>query len=190
LKTTHRPAPRGPLARCLPVLATAAFLMIPAAAAQAHDALESTDPANGSAVSAVPAKIGLTFDHTPIAVGSAVRVEDATGTDQADGTVTIVDNHVTQAVKTDAPGGKYMVIWRVVSSDGHPIEGTFTFTAGAANPTGPATPSTSPAAAATGAGLQTELITAGAVAAVLMSALIVAGIFIKRRLRSPEPGQQ
>jgi methionine-rich copper-binding protein CopC len=158
--------------------------MVPAAAAQAHDVLETTDPANGSSVRTVPAKIGLTFDHTPIAIGSIVRVEDSTGADQADGPVAIVDNHVTQAVKTGAPNGKYTVVWRVVSSDGHPIEGTFTFIAGAANPTAAATPSAPPAAS--GTGLQTELITAAAIAAVLVIGLVVAGIFIKRRLRNPE----
>jgi methionine-rich copper-binding protein CopC len=159
--------------------------MVPAAAAQAHDVLETTDPASGSTVRTVPAKIGLTFDHTPIAIGSVVRVEDTTGTDQADGPVVIVDNHVTQAVKADAPEGKYTVIWRVVSSDGHPIEGTFTFTADAANSTaGTATPAPAPAPAP--AGIQTELITAGAVAAVLIIALVVTGIFIKRRLHAPE----
>jgi copper resistance protein C len=191
MKITHRHGPGNRLARCLLTLAAAALLMIPAAAAQAHDVLEATDPANGSTVRTVPAKIGLTFDHTPIAIGTIVRVQDATGTDQADGPVAIVDNHVTQAVKTDAPNGKYTVIWRVVSSDGHPIEGTFTFTAGAANPTATATPSTPPAAAGTGAGvdLQTELITAGAVGVVLVIALVVAGVFIKRRLRGPESGR-
>jgi len=186
MKTTHRRGPGSWLARCLLILATAASLMIPAAAAQAHDVLEATDPANGSTVRTVPAKIGLTFDHTPIAIGSVVRVEDATGTNQADGPVTIVDNHVTQAVKTDAPEGKYTVIWRVVSSDGHPIEGTFTFTADAASTPDMATPAPAPAAPDAGTGLQTELITAAAVAAVLIIALVLAGIFIKRRLRSPE----
>jgi methionine-rich copper-binding protein CopC len=184
MKTTHHLSPGGRLARCLLTLATAALLMLPAAAAQAHDVLEATDPANGSTIRTVPAEIGLTFDHTPIAIGSVVRVEDATGTDQADGSVAIVDNHVTQAVKTDAPEGKYTVIWRVVSSDGHPIEGTFTFTADAASTTGTATPAQAPAPA--GTGLQTELITAGAVAAVLVIGFVVAGTLIKRRLRSPE----
>ena len=37
-----------------------------------------------------------------------------------------------------------------------------------------------------GTGLQTELITARAVGIVLLGALVVAGIFIKRRLRNPE----
>ena len=186
MKTTHHVSPGGRFARCLLILATAAFLMIPAAAAQAHDVLEATDPANGSTVRTVPAKIGLTFDHTPIAIGSVVRVEDAAGTDQSDGPVTIVDNHVTQAVKTDAPEGKYTVIWRVVSSDGHPIEGTFTFTADAASTPDMATQAPAPAAPDAGTGLQTELITAAAATAILVVGFVVAGIFIKRRLRSPE----
>ncbi|WP_445155351.1 copper resistance CopC family protein [Arthrobacter sp. Hor0625] len=186
MNTAHRIRPGGRLARCLATLATAALLMVPAAAAQAHDALETTDPANDSTVRTVPAKIGLTFDHTPVALGSVVRVEDSTGTDQADGPVTIVDNHVTQAVKTDSPEGKYTVIWRVVSSDGHPIEGTFKFTAGASNTTAAPASSSSPTTAGTGSGFETELITVGAVAAVLVIGLIVVGFFIKRRLRSPE----
>lgn len=190
MKTTHRHGPGSRLARCLLTLATAAFLMIPAAAAQAHDVLETTDPASGSSVRTVPAKIGLTFDHTPIAIGSIVRVQDATGTDQADGPVAIVDNQVTQAVKTGAPEGKYTVVWRVVSSDGHPIEGTFTFTAGAANPTVTTAPPASPAAAGTTTGLPTELITAAGAALVLVIVFVVMAIFVKRRLRSPESDRE
>lgn len=82
---TQRPDRRGWLARLLLPLATAAFLMTSSTAAQAHDVLVSSDPANGSTVSSVPTKVGLTFDHTPIAINSIVRVEDATGTDQANG---------------------------------------------------------------------------------------------------------
>ena len=186
MRRTHRRDLRGPLVRCLMTLATAALLMVPAAAAQAHDVLEATDPANGATVRTLPSKIGLTFDHTPIALGSVVRVEDSTGTDQADGPVTIVDNHVTQAVKTSAPEGRYTVVWRVVSSDGHPIEGTFTFTAGTANPNAVSSPPVPQAAAGTDTGLQIELVTAGAVAAVLIVGLVVAGIFIKRRLGRPD----
>ncbi|WP_427136109.1 copper resistance CopC family protein [Pseudarthrobacter sp. S9] len=174
--------------RFLLTVATAAFLMVPAAAAQAHDALETTDPANGSVVGTVPATIGLTFNHTPIAIGSVVRVQDATGTDQADGPVAILDNHVSQAVKTGAPEGKYTVLWRVVSSDGHPIDGTFTFTAGAANTAAAATPSASPspAPADTSGAVPAGLITAGTVALVLVIAFAALSTIIKRRLRGPE----
>ena len=40
-----------------------------------------------------------------------------------------MDNVVSQPVRPETPGVEYTVIWRVVSSDGHPIEGTFGFTA-------------------------------------------------------------
>lgn len=186
MKTKHRHGPGGLLTRFLLALAAAAFLMVPAAAAQAHDVLEATDPANGSTVATVPAKIGLTFDHTPIAINSIVRVEDATGTDQADGPVSIVDNHVSQAVKPDAPEGTYTVVWRVVSSDGHPIEGKFTFTAGAATATASASPTPSSSTAVAGTGFQTELVTAAVLAVVLVLAFIAMAIFVKRRLRGQE----
>ncbi|MDP9887387.1 copper resistance CopC family protein [Pseudarthrobacter enclensis] len=182
MKKTHSHSPAAWLARVLLPLATAAFLLFSSAPAQAHDSLESSNPANGSTVSTMPAKIELTFDHTPIAINSIVRVEDATGTDQADGPVSIVDNQVSQAVKPGAPQGKYTVVWRVVSSDGHPIEGTFTFTAGGPN----SAPSAAPTAAAADAGLPGQLVVAGVVGAVLLIGLVVAGFMIRRRLRNPE----
>ena len=181
-------------ARFLLAIVAAAFVLIPAAAAQAHDVLVGTDPADGSVVAAVPATVGLTFDHTPIAIGSVVRVQDATGTDYADGPVAIVDNHVTQALKSDAPAGKYTVVWRVVSADGHPIEGTFAFTAGGANTAAGTPPSSASAVgsavaapgAAASAGLPTELVTAGAVAVVLVLAFVALARNIRRKLKTPE----
>lgn len=110
MRTHRRCRPIYRLARFLLAVAAAAFLMVPAAAAHAHGILETTDPANGSAVAALPARIGLRFDHSPIAIGSPIRVEDNTGTNQANGPAAIVDNHVTQAIKTGAPQGKYTVI--------------------------------------------------------------------------------
>lgn len=170
--------------RMLLPLATAAALLLFSAPAQAHDALESSNPADGSTVSAMPAKVELTFDHTPIAINSIVRLEDTTGADQADGPVQIVDNQVSQAVKPGAPQGKYTVVWRVVSSDGHPIEGTFTFTAGGPNSAPPATPAAAPASATPGA--PSPLLVAGAAGAVVVIGLVVAGLLIRRRLRNPE----
>ncbi|KHL04406.1 copper resistance CopC family protein [Sinomonas humi] len=120
------------VARAVAVLGVAAGLALPAAAAQAHDVLEATNPANGSTVAAVPDAVVLTYDHTPIAIGTEIQVKDAAGTNEADGAASVVDNNVTQAIKPGAPAGKYTVVWRVVSSDSHPIEGTFTFTAKAA----------------------------------------------------------
>jgi len=171
------------LRRFLLILALAAFPLALAAPAQAHDVLESSDPANGSSVPAVPSQIGLTFDHTPMGIGSVVQVQDANGTDQADGAVTIVDNHVTQAVKAGAPAGTYTVTWRVASSDGHPIEGTFTFTAGAGS-SGAAAPAAG--AAAGPAGPQSGVVIAGGAAAVLVIGLAIGAALVRRRLKNPD----
>lgn len=137
------------LGRLLAVVLLGAAMLAPAAAAQAHDSLESTNPANGATLEAVPASVVLTFDHTPIGVGTEIQVKDATGINQSDGPANIVDNNVTQPIKPGAPAGAYTVVWRVVSSDSHPIEGTFTFTARAAGGGSAAATTQQPAATAT-----------------------------------------
>ncbi|MDQ4491754.1 copper resistance protein CopC [Sinomonas sp. ASV486] len=113
-------------------LLAAAMLLPAAAAAQAHDVIESTNPADGSTVQMVPDSVVLTFDHTPIAIGTEIQVKDPSGTNVSNGPANIVDTNVTQPIKPGAPAGVYTVVWRVVSADSHPIEGTFTFTAKAA----------------------------------------------------------
>ncbi|RAN74325.1 copper resistance protein CopC, partial [Bacillus sp. SRB_336] len=121
--------------------------MIPAAAAQAHDVLEATTPSDGSTIGTVLEQITMMFNNTPTAIGSEILIKDGTGTNWANGPVDIVDQVVTQGIKPGAPAGKYTVQWRIVSSDSHPIEGTFTFTA---NGTG--TKVTEPAQTPTAAG--------------------------------------
>lgn len=168
--------------------ATATFLMLPITAAQAHDTLQSTDPANGSVLGAVPAQIGLTFDHAPLAIGSVIRVEDVTGTDWADGPVVITNNRVTEAVKPGSPEGKYTVTWRVASADGHAVEGTFTFTAGTANTTTGAPPSAAQASTTNeiNGTLPTGLMVAGGGALLLILAFVGLAVTVKRRLNTPE----
>ena len=108
---------------------TFAALLFAAGPACAHDAAESSSPADGATVAAPHEEVSITFNNTPLGLGSQVRVNDAAGADWADGKVEIVDNVATQKLREGAPAGKYTVLWRVVSSDSHPIEGTFTFTA-------------------------------------------------------------
>jgi methionine-rich copper-binding protein CopC len=113
------------------VLGAVAFaaMLFTAGPASAHDAAESSSPAAGATVATPPAKVSITFNNNPLGLGSQVKVSDSSGTDWADGKVEIVDNVASQKVRDGAPAGKYTVVWRVVSSDSHPIEGTFTFTA-------------------------------------------------------------
>lgn len=107
----------------------AAALLGAVAPASAHDAAESTSPASGATVAAPPEQVSVTFNKNPLALGSQILVNDAAGTNWSDGAVEIVDNVASQKLKAGAPAGAYTVVWRVVSSDSHPIEGSFTFTA-------------------------------------------------------------
>lgn len=122
------------LAAVVAALAFAAALLFSAAPASAHDVAESTAPANGASVAEVPASVSITFNNRPLAIGSGVTVT-AGGENWADGAVEIIDNQAVQKLRQGAPAGEYTVVWRVVSSDSHPIEGTFTFTATAGSTT-------------------------------------------------------
>ncbi|GAA1367219.1 copper resistance protein CopC [Arthrobacter rhombi] len=117
-------------------------LLVPIGAASAHDTLVSTDPASGSTVQKMPQKIGLTYDNIPIALGSEIRIIDAEGTNWAQGQAKVTNRVVNQGVQPGTPAGTYTVQWRVVSSDGHPIQGNFTFTTRTGAAPGAATPST------------------------------------------------
>ena len=112
----------------------AATLLGAVVPASAHDAAESTSPATGATLAAPPEQVSVTFNKNPLALGSQMLVNDAAGTNWSDGGVEIVDNVASQKLKAGAPAGAYTVLWRVVSSDSHPIEGSFTFTATAGAP--------------------------------------------------------
>lgn len=137
-----------PIRQSLSALLGAAVMVIAlfgsAGPAAAHDAAETTSPAGGAALAAAPEQVSVTFTNKPLAIGSQFLVSDAAGTNWADGGVQILDNVASQKLRSGAPAGSYTVAWRVASSDGHPIEGRFSFTVaagpGATTPPGAAVP--------------------------------------------------
>lgn len=129
----------------LAALLAAAWLVAGVAApAQAHNVLRSSDPENGSTVPA-PQQVSLTFDQPVQALGTVVEVEGPEGPLELD-PVVVDGQTVVQALPERLATGDYTVLWRATSSDGHPIDGTLTFTATAATqapaPTSP--PATAP----------------------------------------------
>lgn len=101
-----------------------------AAPAMAHDELTGTellaDSADGSLDS-----IRLSFSNSIIETGIEMVVTGPDGADVVDGAPTIAGPDVTQPLINDLPAGTYDAAWRVVSSDGHPIEGAFVFSVAA-----------------------------------------------------------
>jgi len=100
-----------------------------APAAQAHDELVSTDPADGATVPSAPSKVTLTFEEPAVSMGTEIEVTAPDGTVVSSGEPQLVDTTVSQAVAGELPAGKYGVTWRVTSQDGHAVSGTFAFTA-------------------------------------------------------------
>jgi methionine-rich copper-binding protein CopC len=91
------------------------------APAWAHDELIGADPATGARVDALPAEITMTFSGVLMDEPGAtdVVVTDAAGTDLTSGDPVIDGTRLTQQLSGSA-AGEVTVIWRVVSSDGHP----------------------------------------------------------------------
>lgn len=130
------------------VLAAGTVLALTAAPASAHTTLTSASPAKDATVAA-PSEIALTYAD-PVRLPRVV-VMDASKKQYQSGSARAVDNKVTQAVDGALPNGKYTVGWRVVASDGHPVEGAYTFTvAGSSAVARPAAPAPSPASATSG----------------------------------------
>jgi copper resistance protein C len=140
IRPTSRPTSARALACGIAVLLALAGVAVSAPAAYAHDVLRSSDPADGSTVPVAPQQVTLTFDAPALALGTQVVVLTPDGRDAAAGEPVLAGSTVTQAVDGALPAGEYTVEWRVTSSDGHTIDGTFGFTAIESSGETPATP--------------------------------------------------
>ncbi len=133
----------------LALLAALVGAALLAAPAQAHDRLVGSNPSADQAVDVAPDQLVLSFSNEPLDLGHTVVVRDAAGADLVVGEPVVAGRDVDVALPP-LPAGAYTVVWRVVSQDGHPIEGTygFTVTTGVA-PTTAATSEPAPSASAT-----------------------------------------
>ena len=102
-----------------------AALLALGAPAQAHDTLLESDPADGATLETSPEAITLTFSADILDVSPLVRITDENGEQLAEITPSVDGPVATATLEEPLPAGTSTVQWRVVSSDGHPIEGTF-----------------------------------------------------------------
>jgi copper transport protein len=112
-------------------VAAAAALALPAAA-WAHAALLRTVPSASGTVNRPPGQVALTFSEPVEPRFAVVSVTDAAGHQETAGpprrspadadTITVPVRRIGQ--------GWYLVYWRVISVDGHPVRGAFTFAVG------------------------------------------------------------
>jgi copper transport protein len=97
--------------------------------AGAHASLQGSSPAANERLEAAPSQVELRFDEAVSVADSGIRVFDATAKRVDTGSVTIAGSRASIALAA-LDGGAYVVVWKAVSSDGHPIAGSFTFQVG------------------------------------------------------------
>lgn len=129
--TVHlsRPTPRstGLLAALLlvtPLLAAASFYG--ASPAFAHAGLVASSPASRAELTTMPPQVRLTFTED-MNRPSYVTVASPDETVVAEGEATIDGRDVVQTVEDPGQAGTYRVDYRVISADGHPVEGALEF---------------------------------------------------------------
>lgn len=98
-------------------------------AASAHEELVGSTPAAGSSVQAGLIELDLEFSSELLDLGSGAElvVIDQEQNFVPASCMSVSGSHGYSTIDVDQPG-EYQVSWRVVSGDGHPIEGSFSFT--------------------------------------------------------------
>jgi methionine-rich copper-binding protein CopC len=106
--------------------------------AVSHTSFVSSNPAAGSVVMQWPDQISIEFDEDLISIGEEkanfIVVNNSVGDQVSNNDENIDSNIVTVSLSPNQVEGPVLVFYRVVSADGHPVEGEFTFTYGQDQP--------------------------------------------------------
>lgn len=190
----------GVLRRFVALVSIAVAGMVMAPGAFAHDQMVGSDPATGATVKASPTALVLMYSAELKNIGTTVVLTDSDGK-KYDAAATVSGQNLTVGVRDTLSDGEYTLEWRVVSSDGHPIEGTsangqaltFTVKGSSAAATSSATASAT-ASASTGSTSSTSASSASAAetseAATSASTSAVAPTVATDSMSTPNPVQE
>src|SRR3954451_1081696 len=98
-----------------------------ASPASAHATLQATTPADRAHLDAVPAVVTLQFSENIGADVGSVKVFDGAGKQVDNGNLETRNNVITLGLQSGLGDNAYIVTYRVVSADSHPVRGAFTF---------------------------------------------------------------
>jgi copper transport protein len=132
--TVDRPRARSVVAACAGLLFGLLWVLLgPASPASAHAALVASDPASGTVVPDAPNKVTLTFSESVQLVSGKVQVLAPDGSRADQGPPQQDGATVTIPLRTGGGRGTYLVSYRVVSADSHPVGGSISYSVGAAS---------------------------------------------------------
>ncbi|MGY1794576.1 copper resistance protein CopC [Geodermatophilus sp. SYSU D00525] len=127
------PARRSPRPALLLLVLLAGWLglgVATAGPAAAHAELVSTDPGEGARLDAVPGQVTLRFTEGVSLGAGYARVLGDDGERVDTGAASVQDDTVTIPLRGDLPDASYVVTYRVVSADSHPVSGAYAFVVG------------------------------------------------------------
>jgi copper resistance protein C len=102
------------------------LFVFPVAPVFAHTGLHESMPEQGETVTESISEVVLTFE-SKIENGSTFELRNSTGEIISPENVSI-ENSVLKGSIKPLTSGDYKVIWKVIGSDGHPIDGEYSFT--------------------------------------------------------------
>ncbi|WP_329245474.1 copper resistance protein CopC [Streptomyces pseudovenezuelae] len=182
------------VARALVVPAALAALAVAAPQAAAHTDLDTSSPGGNAELAGLPPRITLTFSDAMTQKYAKVAVTSPDGESAASAEPEVSGKQVTLALDPASPPGRYTVGYRVVSADGHPVSGSYTFTVAGTNSSSPSpraqqsTGAGAPRAAQEAAPDQSDGEPSGATVPVLAGAgalaVAAAGAYAVRRRRA------
>jgi copper resistance protein C len=116
------------------LIAASLILAVTTTPAIAHTKLLISDPAAGSLVESWPTEISLTFDEDLISVGDEksnfLVVNNAVGDQISADDEVLTGSQIKVSLDPNTVTGPVLVYYRVVSADGHPVEGEYSFNFG------------------------------------------------------------
>lgn len=107
------------------------WIGLPLPSAFAHAGLVSSIPASGAHLTVLPSQVKLEFGEKLLTLGDAqtnvlvVKDPDGVQVDRSDSLIS--GRFISVNLDPSSKSGTFTVDWRVVSEDGHPVEGSFQF---------------------------------------------------------------
>ena len=160
-------------------LAVVAVMALLPSVASAHAYLVKTVPAASVVLNVPPPTVQLTYDEAVEPRFAIISVTNAAGQQQTTGPAhrsPADPDTLVVPLRPRLPEGWYLIFWRAISVDGHPVDGAFTYAVGPNPGPAPQFPVPSISATATTPGL---LITRWAMFLSVMAAI---GLFVLRLL--------
>ena len=164
------------------ILLTAFFFLFNPISALAHTGLVESHPISESQLSELPREISLTFDEKLLIIkGKETNVIELL--DENKSSIKLAEPVIdgakitVQLLESGNEPHTYQVNYRVVSADGHPVNGTLTFTVQSQLTITPEQPVNEEAK-------KTSTSSLNIIGAILIALTLIAGHFIYRRMRN------